>query len=271
MSLALAAAAAAAVLSADWRTPRDEDLLIIETTRGKIIVELQPLLAPAAVDRIRFLARRGDYDGLLFHRVIDGFVDQTGNPNNRDGGGTELADLQPEFDARAPVDALTTAAERSGEWLGYLGSLPVAGGARIGADRRRRVWGLYCAGVMGMGRQAAPDSANSEIFLMRGAARRLDHEYTAVGRAILGQAVIQSLAVGVPPPRPDRMIHVRVASDLPPSERPRIEILRETSAAFTSALQAARSKWGADFSPCSVAPRVRRQGRTVQGQGRGWR
>ena len=65
--------------------------LVIETSKGRIVVEMAPLLAPKAVERVKRLAREGVYDGLKFHRVIAGFVDQTGNPNNHDGGTSSLS------------------------------------------------------------------------------------------------------------------------------------------------------------------------------------
>ncbi|MFT3995929.1 MAG: peptidylprolyl isomerase, partial [Asticcacaulis sp.] len=63
----------------DWRAPDPENTLLIDSEKGRIVIELYPELAPKAVERIRLLTRRGFYDGLLFHRVIAGFVAQTGN------------------------------------------------------------------------------------------------------------------------------------------------------------------------------------------------
>lgn len=240
-----------------WRTPDPADLLVVDTTKGRIVVELRDELAPQAGARVRLLARRGVYDGLLFHRVIDGFVDQTGNPNNRDGGGSELPNLPPEFDARLSPTSVTPAARRGAAVLGYLGSLPVEAQARPSRSGPVRVWGLYCAGVMGMGRQADPASANSEIFFMRAAARRLDHEYTAVGRVLQGEDVVRAIAPGNPPPAPDKMLRVRVAADLPLRERPRLEVLDERSPAFARKVADARARQGADFSPCAVSPTTR--------------
>src|SRR6185312_7575613 len=84
-------------------------------------------LAPKAVERVKRLAREGVYNGLLFHRVIEGFVDQTGNPNNHDGGTSAYPDLPAEFSARVAADAVTTVVARSDAVEGFLGSVPVAG------------------------------------------------------------------------------------------------------------------------------------------------
>ena len=77
---------APAAHAAHWRALDPAQTLVIETTKGAIVVEMRPDFAPLAVERVKLLAREGVYDGLLFHRVVDRFVDQTGNPNNRDGG-----------------------------------------------------------------------------------------------------------------------------------------------------------------------------------------
>ena len=88
----------------DWNSLDAENTLVFETSKGPIIVELRPEFAPAAVAQVKKLVRRNIYDGLLFHRVIDGFVAQTGNPNNRDGGKSDEPNLPPEFTFRLGAD-----------------------------------------------------------------------------------------------------------------------------------------------------------------------
>lgn len=243
-------AVTAAVAAADWRPLEAENTLVIETTKGQVVVEMQPVMAPRAVERIKRLAREGTYDGLQFHRVIDGFVAQTGNPNNRDGGGSKHPDLPPEFQFRAPADTVVVAVERSDGVEGFVGSTPFAG-VRM-PDGRVRGWGAYCPGVAGMGRQEAPATANSEIFFMRAPARRLDHEYTVWGRVVAGQAAVLGVAVGEPPKVPDLMLKVRVLADLPAGERPRIEVLNERGKAFQARLAALKRAKGAAFTICDV-------------------
>jgi peptidylprolyl isomerase len=115
-----------------------------------------------------------------------------------------------------------------------------------------RAWGAYCPGVMGMGRQADPGSANSEIFFMREAARRLDHEYTVVGRAVAGLDVIRSVAVGEPPKTPDLMLRVRVANDIPAAERPDLKVPDPRGPAFQARAAAMKQAMGAAFSICDL-------------------
>ena len=136
--------------------------------------------------------------------------------------------------------------------LGFLGALPVEASARVGPDGKARTWGLYCAGVAGMGRQAAWDSANSEIFFMRDPARRLDRDYTIWGRAVIGLHVIRNMKIGFPPKAPDRMLAVRVAADLPDAQRPKVSVMDEKSPAFASLIARTRQERGADFSPCEI-------------------
>jgi len=253
--LAAAVAASSAPSGPDWRPLDPENTLVIETTKGRVVVELRPEFAPKGVERIRLLAREGVYDALQFHRVIDGFVAQTGNPNNRDGGVSRHPDLPPEFAFRLPPGTATVVVQRSDAQEGFVGATPlqaVSAGEQARGDGRLRGWGAYCPGVMGMGRQADPGTANSEIFFMRAPARRLDHEYTVVGRVVAGQGAIDAVAVGEPPKVPDLMLKVRVAADLPAAERPALEVQNEKGAAFAARVEALKRAKGAAFSVCDV-------------------
>lgn len=246
---------------ADWRPIDPENTLVVETTKGRVIVELRPEFAPQGVARIKQLARDGVYNGLQFHRVIDGFVAQTGNPNNRDGGTSAYPDLPPEFSFRIPPERAAVVVDRSDSREGLIGATPFqavsAGEQARQADGRLRGWGAYCPGVVGMGRQADPASANSEIFFMRAPARRLDHEYTVVGRVLTGLEAIRALAVGDPPKVPDLMLKVRVAADLPDAERPRLEVMDASGSAFQAELAALKATRGATFTVCDVEVRTR--------------
>jgi peptidylprolyl isomerase len=247
----------------DWRPLDPENTLVVNTSRGQVVVELRPEFAPQGVARIKQLAREGVYDGLQFHRVIDGFVAQTGNPNNRDGGASKHPDLPPEFSFRLPPEVATVVVERSDAREGFVGATPFQAVSKaeqaLRPDPRIRGWGAYCPGVMGMGRQADPGTANSEIFFMRAAARRLDHEYTVVGRVVSGLSAINTVAVGEPPKVPDLILKVRVMADLPVAERPQLEVLNDKGSLFASRAEALKRKHGAAFSICDieVSSRVR--------------
>ena len=80
-----------------------ENTLVLETTKGRVVIELRPDLAPGHVERIKTLARRGFYDGVAFHRVIEGFMAQTGCPHGTGTGGSDLPDLKAEFNREPHV------------------------------------------------------------------------------------------------------------------------------------------------------------------------
>lgn len=244
-----------AAQAADWRAPDPAETLVIETSKGVILVEMAPALAPRAVERIKLLAREGVYDGLQFHRVIANFVDQTGNPNNKDGGVSKHPDLAPEFTFRLKAgDPHLIVRNTSDAVEGFVGSAPFIGAQDLLAANPlgRRAAGAYCPGVAGMGRQEAVTTANSEIFFMRDASRRLDGDYTVWGRVVKGLDVVRAMAVGEPPANPDTMTRVRVAADLPAAERPRVEVLDERGAAFQALVAKVRAARGADFTVCDI-------------------
>jgi peptidylprolyl isomerase len=110
---------------------------------------------------------------------------------------------------------------------------------------------------MGMGRDASPDTGNSEIFFMRDPARRLDRGYSPVGRILAGLDIVRSLAVGEPPATPDRMVRVRVLADMPASERPTIEIVDTSGPGYQGVIERTRTQRGADFSVCDLEVPVR--------------
>lgn len=103
------------------------------------MVEMRPDLAPKAVERIKLLAREGVYNGLQFHRVIELYVAQTGNPNNKDGGTSGYPNLAPEFSARLPADTdWTRVTHEGGGTSGFLGTMPIIARA---SDTHLEAWG----------------------------------------------------------------------------------------------------------------------------------
>ena len=239
----------------DWKPADPANTLVIDTTKGRIFIELHPEMAPRAVDRIKLLARRGTYDGLLFHRVIPGFVAQTGDPGNHDGGKTELPNLAPEFTFRLPAAvARTVAARPAGLSEGFVGAMPYVSVSETAVpkhdDGSLYAWATQCAGIFAMGRDEALDSANSEIYLMLASWPGLDHNYTPAGRIISGLDVARSLAVGEPPAHPDAMVKVQVLADI--SDAPHIDVLDTGGKDFVRLIKRARARRGADFSVCDV-------------------
>jgi peptidylprolyl isomerase len=264
LAAVLSAAAPAALAkpkapaAADWRTPDAENVLVIDTSRGRVIVELVPEVAPGHVERLKMLARKGTYDGRTFFRVIDRFMAQTGDPRDTGEGGTDLPDLKAEFTFRRDAAAgVVVAASPWGTDEGFLKSLPVVGQGwswhDMTQDGKVATWGSYCPGVVGMARDDNPDSANSQFFLMRQPYQSLDKRYTAFGRVISGLDAIRAIKTGEPVPSPqDRMDRVRVLADIPAAERPTVRVIDPAGAWFKAEIKRVRKLKGADFSLCDV-------------------
>jgi cyclophilin family peptidyl-prolyl cis-trans isomerase len=111
----------------DWRVPDPENVVVIDTTKGRIIVELSPELGPNHVVRFKELTREGFYNGLKFHRVIDEFMAQTGDPQGTGEGGSTKPDVAAEFTyRRGPQSLFTPISQPIGIQSGFVGAVPVA-------------------------------------------------------------------------------------------------------------------------------------------------
>lgn len=257
-ALAFVSPALAAPGPSDWRTPDPDDVLVIDTSKGRVIVELVPEVAPGHVARLKDLARKGTYDGRTFFRVIDRFMAQTGDPTDTGEGDTDLPDLKAEFTFRRTADLpFAIASSPWGTEEGFVKSLPVVSQAmswsEMTADRKVAAWGSYCPGVVGMARGDEVDSANSQFFLMRQPYLSLDKRYTAFGRVISGLEAIRAIKTGEPVPAPqDRMDRVRVLADIPASERPAVRVIDPAGPWFKGEIKRLRKTKGADFSLCDV-------------------
>ncbi|MBX3482361.1 peptidylprolyl isomerase [Phenylobacterium sp.] len=253
-----APAKAAGPTAADWRTPNPDDVVVIDTNKGRIIVELVPEVAPLFTARVRELAREHFYDGHTFFRVIEDFMDQTGDPENRGTGGSTKPELKAEFLFRRGADLpFTMAQDQSVAEVGFIKSVPVSTQSMMLAPMTRdgKVNGyvLYCPGVAGAARGEDENSANSQFFLMRAAFPKLERRYTAFGRVISGQDVVTAIKVGEPVPDPqDRMERVRILSDIPENERPKIRVIDPAGAWFKAEIARAIAAGGANFTACDV-------------------
>jgi peptidylprolyl isomerase len=243
---------------ADWRSPDPNDVLVIDTNKGRIIVEMVPEVAPQHVARMRELAHENFFDGQRFFRVIEDFMDQTGDPQNSGQGGSPKPNVPAEFLFRRGADTpFTMAIDQTVAEIGFLKSLPITSQsmamAPLTADQKVRAWVLYCQGVAGMARDSNEDSANSQFFLMRGPFPSLERKYTAWGRVISGQDVVKAIKVGEPVPDPqDRMERVRLLADLPEASRPKVRVIDPKGPWFKAEIERVRAAKGADFSACDV-------------------
>lgn len=234
-----------------WRALDSENALVIDTTKGRLIIEMRPEMAPKSVDRVKLLAREKIYNGLQFHRVIGDFVAQTGNPDNKDNGKSAYPNLAPEMKFKHQRNASEILASNASDAVsGFLGSVPFQS-TPISADQQTLLaWGAHCTGVMGMGRDKPLDSANSEFYFMLGPSRDMDHDYTVVGRVVVGMDVLRALKQGEPPAHPDTMTSVRLLADLQETERPKVSLM--TGTALRAFIDKIRREKTADFSVCDV-------------------
>lgn len=156
-----------------------KNALVIDTTKGRIIVKLRTDLAPKHAERLKQLARDGYYNNVPWHRVMDGFMAQTGDGQNFNGtGGSKYPNLPAEFTATP-----------------------------------------FVRGVVGMARSSDPNSANSQFFICLGDASFLNGKYTVVGEAVAGMDVVDKLKKAPAGSQsgavtdPDKMTKVQVAAD----------------------------------------------------------
>ena len=160
-----------------------ENTIIITLKDGEVVIALLPDIAPGHAERMKTLARAGAYDNVVFHRVIDGFMAQTGDVEHGVAGGASL--------------------RRAGTGGSSYPDLP-AEFSGIPHDR----------GTIGAARSQSPNSANSQFFINFADNHFLNRQYTVYGRVISGMEHVDKITRGEPPANPDVMITVRVAADV---------------------------------------------------------
>ncbi|UPG71500.1 peptidylprolyl isomerase [Roseomonas gilardii subsp. gilardii] len=168
--------------STEAAAPADrENTLLMDLKDGRVVIELRPDLAPKHVERIKTLARQGFYDGTPFHRVIEGFMAQGGDPTGTGTGGSPLPNLPAEFSPPAKA--------------------------------------RFIRGTCGMARTQDPNSANSQFFIMFAPAASLDGQYTIWGRVVSGMEAVDKIKRGSGSSGmvrdPDKLVRLRVAADVP--------------------------------------------------------
>ncbi len=123
-----------------------ENTMILETTKGRVVIAMRPDLAPGHVDHIKKLVREGFYDGIVFHRVIDGFMAQTGCPHGTGTGGSKYPDLKAEFNAEPHVRGITSMARAQDPNSANSQFFIVFDDARF-LDKQYTVWGKVVDGM----------------------------------------------------------------------------------------------------------------------------
>ena len=194
LGLFLAASAGAQGLPAPPPVPAPdpENMLLLDlSSGGRVEIQLRPDVAPKHVERIKTLARKGFYDGLLFHRVIEGFMAQGGDPKGDGTGGSDLPDLAAEFNGLPHVRGAIAAARQ---------------GAPEDADAAAT--------------KAAENSANSQFYIMLAPRLALDGHYTVFGRVVRGMNFVDAIEKGEPPANPTRILQASIAADNTPPPAP---------------------------------------------------
>lgn len=250
----------------EWRTPDPDNLLVMQLPTGRVLIELAPDFTPLHAANIRTLARQHYFDGLAIVRVQDNFVTQWGDPASDDNGdksklrslGKAHSTLPPEY--TRPIDPKL-------EWttlpdgdvyapeVGFSEGFPAARDPASGEE-----WLTHCYGMVGVGRDYSPESGNgSELYVVIGQApRRLDRNLAIAGRVLEGMPLLSSLPRGegamgfyAKPEERTPIESVRLASELPPAQRPAVQVLRTHSATFAALLDAQRHRHGAFYKVSS--------------------
>ena len=150
-----------------------QNTILLDTKYGRVVIKLRPDIAPKHAERIKLLAREKFYDNVPFHRVIDGFMAQTGDGQRGDGtGGSKYPNLPAEFS-----------------------NVP------------------FKRGIVGMARAQNPNSANSQFFIMFTDYPSLNGQYTVIGEVVSGMPIVDKIKKGEPVTDPDRIIRMQVAAD----------------------------------------------------------
>ena len=237
-----------------WRDLDPANTLYMELPGGRVVIELAPGFAPEHVANIKTMARGGFWDGLTIYRAQDNFVVQWGDADGEEPGkarpfpaGTKTH-LPAEFtraSAGVRFDRLPDADGWAPE-VGFADGFPAARDPKTG-----RTWIAHCYGVVGAGRNNAPDSSiGAELYAIIGQApRALDHQLTVVGRVVKGMELLSVIPRGPEPmgfyEKPGQrapILSVKLASDVPEAQRTPLQLLRTDSRAFIDSTEARRNR-----------------------------
>lgn len=238
----------------DWRTLDPEQTLYLEFTNGRVVIELAPVFAPQHVANVKALAREKYYDDLAIVRVQDNYVVQWADPDSEKpelarkiqrAQKTLPAEFDRNLDPKLPFTRLPDGDVYARE-VGFSGGFPVARDRRSG-----KMWLVHSYGMVGAGRDNASDSGGgTELYVVIGQApRHLDRNVTLLGRVVQGMELLSALprgsgAMGFYEKAEQRMAikSIRVAADVPESERSALEILRTDTITFKNLIESRRSR-----------------------------
>lgn len=237
-----------------WRDLDPANTLYMELPGGRVIIELAPDFAPQHVANIKTMAKGGFWDGLTVYRSQDNFVVQFGDAEGEEAGKAKpypaitRTHLPAEFTRSTDGIRFDRLPDSDG-WapqVGFADGFPVARDPATG-----RMWITHCYGVVGAGRNNAPDSSiGAELYVVIGQApRALDHQLTVVGRVVKGMELLSTIRRGPPPmgfytdtAQRTPILSIKLASEVPAAQRTPLQLLRTDSQAFIDATEARRNR-----------------------------
>jgi peptidylprolyl isomerase len=236
-----------------WRQVDPDNLVLVELTEGRVVLELNPLFAPATVKQFRKLVRDKFYEGLAFYRVIDGFVAQGGDGSDL-GQMSDVPLIDAEFEREWSEDLPYVAVQENDLFAPETGFIE---GFAVGRDPKSgSVWLTHCPGVVAMARNEAADSSRTDFYIVIGQAPRyLDRNMNVFGRVIDGMDVVQRIARGdagnnglfSDETATTRIRHMTLASDISEEERPAAYVPDTDSKGFAALLEGRRNRTQAFF------------------------
>ena len=239
--------------SSDWRNLDPARTLYMDLAAGRVVIELAPEFAPAHVANIRAMAKAGYWNGLSINRSQDNFVVQWGDPAEDEGTRKPLpktakAKLPAEFTRSSKNIPFTPLPDADG-WARQVG---FSDGFPVGLDTTdSTAWLAHCYGMVGAGRDTAADSSTgAELYVVTGQSpRQLDRNITTVGRVVQGMELLSVLPRGTGPlgfyEKPEQRVaiqSIRLAADLKPAERLKLQVLRTDTALFGQVVEARRNR-----------------------------
>ena len=274
---------------ASWRAVPASELIVMETSKGQVLIEMFPELAPQHVARIKEIVRSGAYDRVLFHRVADingdgGWVAQGGDvstgaivPDQPAGTGGTGVNIPGEFEILVEGEPPFTEIADEGRFrlgvkngvavrmedlacywqtrgvMGYEAAYCPPDGVHTPA-----LWAPHCPGVVSMARGTALNSADSQFFLVRGEIPHLDREYSVWGRIVSGMNAVEAISAGdcsgelICSFPADLMTKVRLSSDIEATSRPAAYVAREGGPVYEALISELKAGKERPLAPCDV-------------------
>ncbi len=234
--------------NAQWRQPAAENLVYLDTTDGRVIIELNPSFAPQTVAQFKRLVKDKFYDGLRFYRVIDGFVAQGGDGSDLD---RELSQstLPAEFEREYSDELRFISVQKHDLFAAETGFIDGFASARDKTGKT--VWLTHCPGVIAMARDNNPDSGSTDFYIVIGQAPRyLDRNLTIFGRVLTGMDIVQQIKRGssdengiiANSENQTQIVKAILASDLSKDQFQPIKVMNTNHSAFSELLDNRRHR-----------------------------